>query len=177
MIDFKLDISMQEACTTEDWPIKPGLVLEAYQKTGLTPVRGDWVDFRVGCACALGAMAVHLPKPANFDKRGSVDMFDENDVHVVLAELTLKDDTGGIAFNDQRYDAPTAHWLNTFAHAFDLATVADIEHEVKELIETEAVALATTWEPYEILAWRNALAVRRVLAASGLEPRTPENGA
>lgn len=170
MIDFKLDISMEDALTTQDWPITPGAVIQAYDKTGLKPTRGAWCDLRIGCACAMGVLA-----RASEDCEKYMQVYQDIDNFGSITTVMI---LGGLPFTqagfmppaDYRYCSRLTDWANAFSDGFDYDTVQELEKEVDSIISLVRKDPKTSWRPWEVLAWRNALAVRRVLAMNNMEP-------
>ncbi len=136
-IDFRLDISRDEAFAATIFPFDPQRVVEDYRKTGLTPVRGVWLDRRRGCACPVGVYVADDPR------LGSID------------NLCLEDFFG--------ITPEEGEWLDEFAIAFDKGDAINILEKLAGDASNKDIP------GWEILAWRNALAVMDAMNSAGLE--------
>jgi hypothetical protein len=153
-INFQINITPAEARVTDRFPVAPEVVVDAYRRTGLKPVRGIWLERDQRCACALGVLCAD----SNLTVCGTttlVNSLNEVDVHDVLAP--------------DAQDLSMASYLLTFAQAFDIESLEDLGQNVASVVQATEPPMRRR-QGWEILAWRNALAVRHALAAANLEP-------
>lgn len=144
-IDFQLGISREDALKTNIFPIDPARVIESFRKTGLKPALGVWLDRRIGCGCAIGAYIADQPELGCFDT-----LWEQR----VCA--TFEPD-GVLGYKKQN------EFIVEFANAFD-KPLEDIRLNLDDYINEPATL------GFQILAWRNALAVRLALDEAGLTP-------
>lgn len=149
-IDLRCSLTNAEA-RTADLPIQPALVVAAFQRTGLRPVRGIWLDRRDGCGCGIGALVAEDPALSEDETPGA---------YAVAMTLTGK--------KPLQIGDDAVLWLEEFANAFDRATVEHLREDLTDHLTD------TKLPGWFILSWRNALAVREALAAAGLDPAPPE---